>query len=50
MITALQKSMASIYARQIHSGEKTLDNVKPQTQEYRMYVGSVYYQKFHKHI
>ena len=49
-MTALQKSMANIYARQIHSGEKTLDDIKPQTQEYRLYVSSVYRKKFNKGI
>ena len=47
-MTALQKAMATLYARQIHAGQKTLDDVKPQTAEYRAYVAAVYYQLFHE--
>lgn len=41
-MTALQKAMAKVYARAIHNGTKTLDDVKPQTEEYRAYVIAVY--------
>lgn len=34
--------MGKIYARQIHSGKITLDDVVPQTEDYRNYVRSVY--------
>ena len=47
-MTALQKAMANLYARQIHAGTKTLDDVKPQTAEYRAYVSAVYYQLYHE--
>jgi hypothetical protein len=49
-MTALQKAMANLYATQIHNGKKTLDDVRPQTAEYRAYVAMVYYQKYHKEI
>ena len=49
-MTALQKAMANLYARQIHSGAKTLDDVKPQTPEYRAYVSEVYYQLYHERL
>jgi hypothetical protein len=45
-MSALQKAMATLYARQIHAGTKTLDDVKPQTAEYRAYVAAVYRQLF----
>ena len=45
-MTALQKAMANLYARQIHAGTKTLDDIKPQTDEYRAYVSYVYYQLY----
>ena len=45
-MTALQKAMANLYARQIHAGTKTLDDVRPQTDEYRAYVAYVYYQLY----
>ena len=47
-MTTLQKAMATLYARQIHAGQKTLDDVKPQTEEYRAYVAAVYYKLFHE--
>lgn len=47
---ALRMAMAKIYARQIHQGQKTLDDIKPQYQEYRDYVAEVYYQMFKKKI
>lgn len=34
--------MGRIYARQIHRGEITLDDVTPQTEDYRNYVRNVY--------
>ena len=49
-MTALQKAMANLYARQIHAGTKTLDDVKPQTAEYRAYVAAVYRQLYHEDI
>ena len=49
-LTALQKAMANLYARQIHAGVKTLDDVKPQTEEYRAYVAAVYRKLFHEDI
>ena len=49
-MTALQKAMAKLYARQIHAGKMTLDDVKPQTEEYRAYVAAVYRQMFHEDI
>lgn len=49
-MTALQKAMANLYARQIHAGVKTLDDVKPQTEEYRAYVAAVYRKLFHEDI
>ena len=49
-MTALQKAMANLYARQIHAGTKTLDDVKPQTAEYRAYVAEVYYQIYHERL
>ena len=49
-MTALQKAMANLYARQIHAGTKTLDDVKPQTEEYRAYVAAVYRKLFHEDI
>lgn len=45
-MTALQKSMAKIYARAIHRGSRTLDDVRPQTEEYRAYVIAVYKQLY----
>ena len=36
------EAMGRIYARQIHRGEITLDDVIPQTEEYRNYVRNVY--------
>ncbi len=45
-MTALQKAMAKIYAMQIHAGKKTLDDVIPQTEEYRAYVTVVYHQMY----
>jgi hypothetical protein len=45
-MTALQKAMANLYARQIHAGTKTLDDVKPQTAEYRAYVTAVYHKLY----
>ena len=47
-MTALQKAMANLYARQIHAGTKTLDDIKPQTAEYRAYVAAIYYQLYHE--
>ena len=38
----LQEAMAPIYARMIHWGRITLDDVNPQTEEYREYVKRVY--------
>ena len=49
-MNALQKAMATLYARQIHAGAKTLDDVRPQTAEYRAYVAEVYYQLFHERL
>lgn len=49
-MTALQKAMAILYARQIHARQKTLDDVKPQTPEYRAYVQAVYRQLFHEEL
>ena len=49
-MTALQKAMANIYIRQLHNGEVTLDDVKPQTDEYKMYLSVLYQKKFHKGI
>lgn len=49
-MTALQKAMAKTYARQIHAGTITLDDVKPQTEEYRAYVAMVYKQIYHEDI
>lgn len=49
-MTVLQKAMANLYARQIHAGAKTLDDVRPQTAEYRAYVAEVYYQLFHERL
>ena len=49
-MTALQKAMAILYARQIHARQKTLDDVKPQTLEYRAYVQAVYRQLFHEEL
>jgi hypothetical protein len=46
MITSTQKKMAKIYARRIHDGVITLDDVKPQTEEYRKYVAQVYFELF----
>ena len=46
MITKPQKSMAKIYARRIHDGAITLDDVKPQTKEYRDYVSQVYFELY----
>ena len=45
-MTALQKAMAKQYAYAIHDGRRTLDDVKPQTPEYRAYVCLVYKQMF----
>ena len=36
------EALGRIYARQIHRGEITLDDVIPQTEEYRNYVRNVY--------
>ena len=49
-MTILQQAMAKLYARQIHAGTKTLDDVKPQTEEYRAYVIAVYSQLFHEEL
>ncbi len=49
-MTTLQKAMATLYARQIHAGRKTLDDIKPQTPEYRAYVQAVYRQLFHEEL
>lgn len=49
-MTALQKAMANLYARQIHAGTKTLDDIKPQTAEYRAYVALVYRQLFNEDL
>ena len=49
-MTILQKAAAKIYAQAIHDGKKTLDDVRPQTDEYRAYVASVYFQMFHEVI
>lgn len=49
-MTALQKAMAKTYARRIHAGEMTLDDVKPQTAEYRAYVCLVYKQLFNEDL
>ena len=49
-MSALQKAMAKLYARQIHAGVKTLDDVKPQTAEYRAYVAAVYRQLFDEEL
>lgn len=46
----LQKSMGKIYARQIHAGRCTLDEVKPQTEEYREYVRQCYYEIYHEEL
>ena len=45
-MNALQKVMAKQYAYAIHDGRRTLDDVKPQTPEYRAYVAAVYKQMF----
>jgi hypothetical protein len=49
-MTALQKAMAKQYAYAIHDKRRTLDDVKPQTAEYRAYVAAVYYQLFHEEL
>ena len=45
-MTALQKAAAKVYATSIHNGKRTLDDVKPQTAEYRAYVMAVYHQMY----
>lgn len=50
MITALQKAMAKQYAYAIHDKRRTLDDVKPQTAEYRAYVAAVYKEMFHEDL
>lgn len=50
MLTKLEKAMAPIYARRIHSGKMTLDEVIPQTEEYRQYVSYVYYDLFREEL
>jgi hypothetical protein len=49
-MNALQKAMAKQYAYAIHDGRRTLDDVKPQTEEYRAYVKAVYKQMFHEDL
>ena len=49
-MSVLQQAMAILFARQIHGGTKTLDDVKPQTEEYRAYVIAVYRQLFHEEL
>ena len=46
----LQKAMAKIYAMEIHKGKKTLDDVKPNTDEYKNYVREVYYQMYKEEL
>lgn len=41
-LTNLQIAMAKIYARLIYRGERTLDTIYPQTEEYRNYVRYIY--------
>lgn len=50
MITALQKRMAKIYARKIYNCQMTLDDVKPQTEEYREYVKAVYKEMYNQEL
>lgn len=47
---ALQKCMASIYAINIHNGKVTLDDVRPQTPEYREMVRQAYYNMYHEEL
>lgn len=49
-MTALQKAAAKIYAKAIHDGKKTLDDIRPQTEEYRAYVTAIYRQMYHEEI
>ncbi len=49
-MSALQKAIAKNYAMAIHQGKKTLDDVKPQTAEYRAYVAQVYYQMYKEEL
>jgi hypothetical protein len=49
-MTALQKAMAKQYAYAIHDKRRTLDDVKPQTAEYRAYVAAVYKEMFHEDL
>jgi hypothetical protein len=49
-MNALQKAMAKQYAYAIHDGRRTLDDVRPQTEEYRAYVKAVYKQMFHEDL
>ena len=41
-MTTLMKSMAKIYARQIHECKITINDVKPQTKEYQKYIKKIY--------
>lgn len=50
LVKQMQKAAAKIYARQIHAGKLTLDDVIPQTEEYREYVKQCYFELYHEQL
>lgn len=50
LMERLQKAAGKLYARQIRAGKRTLDDVIPQTEEYRQYVRQCYYEIYHEEL